>query len=117
MDKREIERIVATYFGFTPAQRLPRDVTVEVVDVDDAEHSGEMEELKKLKIKWDNHIGAETKVARLTPLDILHYLHLEPSDENYDRAVNILKALAKKNNLTLVKAGERYLLINWRRRG
>ena len=113
MRMEEIEKIVVTYFGFTPAQRLPKDIKIEIVDVEDVL---EAEELNKLQIKWDNHIGGETKVARLTPLDILHYLNLENNTSNYKKAVDILKYLAKKNKGVVVKVGERYLLINPRYR-
>lgn len=114
MRMEEIEKIVATYFGFTRAERLPKDIKIEIVDVED---SLEVEELNKLQIKWDNHIGGETKVARLTPLDILHYLNLENNTYNYKKAVDILKCLAKKNKgVVVVKVGEKYLLINPRYR-
>ncbi len=114
LSKEEIEKLVAIFFGFTPASRLPKDAQVKIVDVGDAI---EMEEAKKLKIRWDNHIGGETKIARLTPLDILHYLGWKNTRENYEKAVEIMKYLAKKNSLILVKIGDRYLLLNPRRRG
>ncbi len=109
-----IEKIVGSYFGFTPARKMPRDVNVEVMDTKDAHDPLGID---GIKIKWDNHIGSETRIARLTPLDILYYLTLEVNDDNYKNAVESLKYLGKKYHVPVVKVGERYLLINPKHRG
>jgi len=113
LEEKELENIVATYFGLTPSRKLSKDVKIERVEVRDAE---EIEEAKKLRIKWDNHIGSETKVGRITPLDILHYLKMSYTSQNYGKAVKILKYIAKRDDLPLFKVGDEYLLINPKRR-
>ncbi len=108
MDERELKRIAALYFGLTPTPKIPKNVDFEVL----RDFEGDIESAKKLKIRWENHMGAETGVARLSPMDIMHYLGMKNTGENYRRAVDILKGLAKLHNLPLLRVGDRYLLVN-----
>ncbi len=110
----DLEKIVVSYFGFTPARKMPRDVKMEFLDTKDVQDPLGVD---SIKIKWDNHIGSETRVARLTPLDILYYLALEVNNDNYVNAVESLKYLGKKYRVPIVKIGEQYLLINPKHRG
>ena len=113
MDEKELKSIAAVYFGFTPSTKIPKNLNIEIIE---PEHSGS-EEAKKIKIKWENHIGSESKVARITPLDIMYYLGMKNTKDNYNKAVAILMDLAALNNLPVVKIDEKYLLVNSKHRG
>ena len=113
MDEKELKSIAAIYFGSTPSTRIPKNLNIEILE---PEYKGS-EEAKKIKIKWENHIGSETKVARITPLDIMHYLGMKNTKDNYNRAVKILLDLAALNNLPVVKIDDKYLLVNPKHRG
>ena len=108
------EEVVAFYFGFTPARRIPKDLKIEVLDTKDAR---DPLGVANLKIKWENHMGSETRVARLTPLDILYHLNLEVNEDNYRKAVESLKYMGNKYHAPVVKIEEQYLLINPKHRG
>ncbi len=114
MRERDLKEIAAKYFGFTQAGKIPSNLDVEILYPDSIE--GDVESAKKLKIRWENHIGAYTNVARLTPLDIMHYLHMKNTKDNYGKAVEILKGLAKMTKSPIVRIGDKYLLINERHR-
>ena len=113
MDEKELKSIAAIYFGFTPSTKVPKNVKIEILE---PEYGGS-EEAKKIKIKWENHIGSESRVARITPLDIMHYLGMKNTKNNYSKAVAILLDLAALNNLPVVKVGDEYLLINPKYKG
>ena len=113
MDDKELKRIAAIYFGFTPSTKIPKNLKMEIIE---PKYSGN-KEAKKIKIKWENHIGSESKVARITPLDIMHYLGMKNTKDNYSKAVAILLDLAALNNLPVVKVEDKYLLVNPRHRG
>ena len=114
MRDRELKDIAAKYFGFTQGGKIPSNLDVEILHPDSLD--GDVEAAKKLRIKWENHIGSHTNVARLTPLDIMHYLHMKNTRENYTKAVKILKGLARINKSPIVRIGDKYLLINERHR-
>ncbi len=113
MDEKELKSIAAIYFGFTLSTKVPKNVKIEILE---PEYEGS-EEAKKIKIKWENHIGSESRIARITPLDIMHYLGMKNTKNNYSKAVTILLDLAALNNLLVVKAGDEYLLINPKYKG
>ncbi len=113
MDDKELKSIAMHYFGLTPTPKVSKNEDIEVLRP--AQVS--MEESKKIKIKWENYIGAETRVARITPLDIMHHLHMKNTPENYEKAVKILLDLAAIDDLPVVRVGNRYLLINPKHRG
>lgn len=108
MDEKELKRIASLYFGLTPTPKIPKNANFEIL----GDFEGNVDEARKLKIRWENHIGAESGVARLSPLDIMHYLDMKNTKENYMKAVGILKGLAKLYNLPILRIGDRYLLIN-----
>ncbi|OYT60254.1 hypothetical protein B6U71_01175 [Euryarchaeota archaeon ex4484_178] len=74
MKEKELKEIAANYFGFTQTVRLPENLDVEVIYPDSLE--ADVEAAKKIKIKWENHIGSKSGVSRITPLDIMHHLHV-----------------------------------------
>jgi hypothetical protein len=103
----EIKKVAALFFGLTPTPRIPKDEDFEVL------HPKGNEELSQgLKINWENYIGGESKVARLTPLDIMKLRGMKNTKENYKKAVEILLSLAARHSLPVVRIGEKYLLIN-----
>ena len=104
MDEKMLKEIVAMYFGFTPKIN-GKKIKISVVP-------GEGEE--KMKIKWEEHIGNLSGVARVSPLDIMHDMDWENTDENYAKAVEIMKSVATEKGVYLVKVEKenRYLLIN-----
>ena len=108
MDVKEIRKVAASYFGFTPSIKESKKIKV----YRGSEIEGGVEE--RIKIRWEEHIGNLSGVARITPLDIMHMLGLERSEENYRRAVEMMKGLAKKHDLYLVEIEKegRYLLVN-----
>ncbi len=114
MRGRELKEIAAKYFGFTQSGRIPANLDVEILHPDSME--GNVEEAKRIKVKWENHIGAYSNVARLSALDIMHYLHMKHTKDNYSKAVEILKGLAKIYNLPIVRIEDKYLLINEKHR-
>jgi|GEM_PF-3320205 hypothetical protein len=114
MREKELKEIAAKYFGFTQTAKIPENLEVEVIYPESLE--GNEEYAKKVKIKWENHIGSSSGVARITPLDVMHYLHMKYTKENYEKAVEILKGIAKLNNLPIVRIGDKYLLINSKHR-
>jgi len=114
MKERDLKEIAANYFGFTQTARLPENLDVEIIYPDSLEV--DIEAAKKIKIKWENHIGSRSSVSRITPLDIMHDLHMKYTKENYAKALDILKGIAKLNNLPIVRIGDKYLLINSKHR-
>ena len=109
MEEREIRKIVAEYFGITPTVNLNK-VKIKVYTAAELDApAGEV----KVRIRWEEHIGNRSGVARISPLDIMYQLGMEFNDENYRKAVDIMKTLAKRQNLYFVEVeGDRYLLIN-----
>jgi len=106
MNEKDIKGIVASYFGFTPSLKADK-LNIEITH-------GKKIDAEKIKIRWEEHIGNMTGVARVSPLDIMHQLGLEPTKENEKKAVNIMKSIAHEQNLYFVEVlgKERYLLIN-----
>ena len=102
MNKNEIKKIVAMYFGFTPKISANK-LKINVLDGEEGE---------KIKIKWEEHIGNLSGIARVSPLDIMHDLHMENNKENYRKTVELMKTLAKENGIYLVEIDDKYLLIN-----
>ena len=112
MDEKEIKRVVATYFGFTPTVKEGK-IKMSVYRGKEVEGGEET----KIKIRWEEHIGNLSGVARISPLDIMHELNMDMSEENYRRAVEIMKGIARRDNLYFVEIdGDKYLLINPRYR-
>ncbi len=114
MNKEDIEKIVASFFGLTPSKKIPKDVKLTIYKPEDIECLEKID----IKIKWENHIGPETNVARLTPLDVLIYKNMKYTKENYAKAVEMLKCIAKNTKSYIVKLepDDKYLLINPRHR-
>ncbi|NPA74938.1 MAG: hypothetical protein GXO25_02510 [Euryarchaeota archaeon] len=108
MSEEEIREVAAKYFGFGPA--IKKDsVEIELIDPED---TGET-----VRIKWEEHIGALSGVARVSDRDIMHELGLECGDANKERAVRVMKSVAHRSKAYLVRVnGTRYLLINPRYR-
>lgn len=102
MDENEIRKIAAMYFGFTPKLN-EKKLKMRIVEPEDGE---------KIKIKWEEHIGNMSGVARVSPLDIMHDLKMENTEENYRKAVDIMKAMAGEKGIYLVEVEGKYLLIN-----
>ncbi len=108
MKENDLRRIAGLYFGLVPTPKIPSNADFEIIypeDISDAEETN-------LHVKWANHIGAESGVARITPLDVMHYLDFKYTKDNYERAVKILKGIARREGLPLIRLGERYLLVN-----
>ncbi len=112
MKEGEIRKIVATYFGFTPSIKEEK-IKMRILrgsEVDGGEDT-------KVKVRWEEHIGNLSGVARISPMDIMHELKLDSGEKNYRRAVEIMKGIAKRDDLYFVEIeGDRYLLINPRYR-
>ncbi len=105
MNKKELKEVFAAYYGLGSSMRGEK-VKIEIVDVEDAGEAS-------IKIPWEEHIGNISGVARISPFDIIYYERMKINDENIRKAIEIMKGLAKKNNLYLTKdSSERYLLIN-----
>ena len=112
MDEKEIKKVVGEYFGMNPTSKLPKDLEIRITRGEDYE--GDESEIKSIKIPWEEHIGNISGVARISPLDIMHYLHMKYSESNYRKAVNIMKGIAKVRGGYLVEVvgKNKYLLIN-----
>ncbi len=106
MNKKQLKDIFASYYGIGSSGRGDK-VRIEVVDVSD------VDEEVNIKIPWEEHIGNLNGVARISPRDILYYAGLPLNEKNIERAVEIMKKLARKYNLYLIRDDKgRYLLIN-----
>ncbi len=105
MDEKELKKIVVKYFGLAPSQNL------ESLDIERVHGEGDMQ---KVKIRWEEHIGNLSGMARISPLDILYELGWKNTEENIEKAVRIMINIAKKDSLPLVRvgAGSRYLMVN-----
>ncbi len=106
MNESEIKNIVVTYFGFTPTMNADK---IEVT-ISKGEDTGE----QAIKVKWEEHIGNTSGIARVSPLDIMHEMNLENNKENEKKAIEIMKATAKKEGIYFVEVvgKNKYLLIN-----
>ncbi len=104
----DLKKVAALYFGLTPTPKIPKDVDFEVLNPTEVKVDVDM------KIKWENYIGSESKVARLSPLDIMKLRGMKNTKENYRKAVDILLSIAAKHSLPVVRVDDRYLLINSR---
>ncbi len=111
MDEKEIKKIVATYFGFTPSIKIGNK-KIRITQGEDID--GDVNEVKKIRIRWEEHIGNLSGAARVSPLDIMKITGMEYSEENYRKAVEIMKGIAKREGVYFVEiVGEdKYLLIN-----
>ena len=108
-DVKELERVAATYFGLTPSIKIPKDSDFEILHPDEEHALAE-----GIRIKWENYIGSESKVARISPLDIMKMKGMKNTKENYEKAVKILLSYASLHSLPVVRLGDRYLLVNLR---
>ena len=109
MNKKELKGIFVSYYGLGASTKGDK-VKIEFVPVEDAKE-------EDLKIPWEEHIGNISGVARISPWDILYHKKMNVTEENIEKAIEIMRGLAKKHNLYLVKDSEgRYLLINPRYR-
>ena len=105
MNKKELKEIFASYYGLGSSTRGDK-VRIEIVPVEDASE-------EDLKIPWEEHIGNISGVARISPWDVLYHKKMKATEENLKKAIEIMRGLAKRDNLYLVKdSGGRYLLIN-----
>ncbi len=112
MEAREIKKITMEYFGINPTTKVPKNMEFKITRGEDYE--GDIEEIKKIKIPWEEHIGNLSGVARISPLDLMYYLKMSNSRENYEKAVNMLKGFAKiyGGYFVEVVGKNKYLLIN-----
>ncbi len=97
----EIKKIVAAYFGFKPT------ISSENLEINIIPGGKE-----KIRVKWEEHIGNLSGVARVSPLDIMYEMGWENNEENYSRAVEMLKSAAGNEGYYLVEVKGKYLLIN-----
>ncbi len=111
MEKGEIKKVVMEYFGINPTTKVPKNLEIRITRGED--YRGD-EDVKKIKIPWESHIGNISGVARISPLDLIYYLNMDYTDENYRIAINMLKGLAKIYGGYFVEivGKDKYLLIN-----
>ncbi len=104
MSEEELREVAAAYFGAGPTIN-PESITMKVIDAKPNEYD--------VKIKWEEHIGAKSGVARLSDHDILYHLGLPCTSENLKKAIAVMKGVAyrEKAHLIMIDDG-RYLLIN-----
>ncbi len=108
IDDEELKQIAATYFGLSQSIR-PSGIEIRRIAPEKCED--------KLKIPWEEHIGAVTGIARVSAMDILHLAGLECSQENYNEALRLMKCVAHRDSAILIEInGEKHLLVNPRYR-
>ncbi len=106
MNKKQLKDVFASYYGIGSSGR-GENARIEMVDVSDVDDKVD------IRIPWEEHIGNLSGVARISPRDVLFYAKLPLNEKNIEKAVEIMKKLAKKYDLYLVKDDKgRYLLIN-----